>query len=101
MVFHLLQSHHTQILQRLDHDEFHLHPLKVGWQYLMSRIVARSVFDALTLYGVKTLDVFSYFLVDSFAKFVIKRALMHKKLHLIVCLQNQRTSNESVVSVRF
>ena len=84
MVFHLLQSHHPQILQKSDHDEFHPYPPKAGWPYLMSRIVARSVFDALTLYGVKILGVFSYSLAVFFAKFVIKTALMHKKLHLIV-----------------
>lgn len=67
----------------------------------MSRIVARSVFYALTLYGVKILDVSSYFLVDHFAKFGIKTALMYKKHHLIIYLQNQQTSNESVVSVNF
>ena len=67
----------------------------------MSRIVARSVFYALNLYGVKILDVFCYFFADYFARFVIKIALMHNKFYLIVHLYYEQTLTESVVSANF
>ena len=67
----------------------------------MNHIVAGSIFCALSLYGVKTLDVFCYFLADYFARFVIKIALMHNKFYLIVHHYYEQTLTESVASVNF